>query len=238
MLSKLLAKAAKTPLRKWFVKNSETLSQAGQDYWIYAEAFNEKEGGYFLDIGAHDGIYISNTYLLESRYNWQGICVEANPATFSELKKNRRAKCLNICLDRSEGEVDFVLRDVMGGIKGLDNDESNIGASEVVKLKTMPLERVLSEHHAPNIIDYLSIDVEGAEERILADFDFNKYMFRCITIERPTELLKKLFDSHGYVLIKEVAELDCFYVHKDFMKEYMKNLYWYGNKKHLSIRWE
>ena len=36
-----------------------------------------KKEGFFLGIGVHDGINISNTYLLEAKYNWQGICVEA-----------------------------------------------------------------------------------------------------------------------------------------------------------------
>lgn len=51
--------------------------------------------GYFVDLGAYDGIYLSNTYLLERRYEWNGICIEANPATFMSLRSNRRAKCVN-----------------------------------------------------------------------------------------------------------------------------------------------
>ena len=47
-------------------KHLLTASQAGQDFWIYGEAFNEKKFGYFLDIGAHDGFTGNNTYLLES----------------------------------------------------------------------------------------------------------------------------------------------------------------------------
>lgn len=41
-------------------------------------------GGFFLDIGAHDGIELSNTYVLEKKYNWSGICVEANPYSFKQ----------------------------------------------------------------------------------------------------------------------------------------------------------
>jgi len=64
--------------------------------------FNEKRNGYFLDIGAHDGIHISNTYLLERRYGWSGICIEANRDTFLKLQKNRKATCVNACLDSCE----------------------------------------------------------------------------------------------------------------------------------------
>lgn len=215
------------------------LSQAGQDYWIFGEVFNEKRCGYFLDIGAHDGINISNTYLLESKYGWTGLCIEANPITFAELKRNRRAKCLNVCLDDSEGEVNFALRDVMGGIvdPSLDNTESTANVGKIIKLRTVPLINVLKENKAPSIIDYLTIDVEGAEERILGKFNFKEYMFRCITIERPTELLRVLFKSNGYVLVKEIPGLDCFYIHQDFLKEYKSNLFLFYAKKHLVMRW-
>jgi len=80
-------------------------SQAGQDYWVYGEVFNEKRNGFFLDIGAHDGIYLSNTLLLEKRYGWNGICIEGNPDTFVDLQQNRQAVCINTCVDRIEGTV-------------------------------------------------------------------------------------------------------------------------------------
>jgi FkbM family methyltransferase len=177
MITKLLPRSATGFIKRFLYKNSFSISQMGQDYWIYGEAFNEKEGGYFLDIGAHDGITTSNTYLLEMRYKWSGICVEANPLTFAKLKENRRVQCLNVCLDSSEGEVNFTLRDVFGGIvdENLDNSSLNkISSDKIIKLKTVPLLSILKEHQAPNIIDYLSIDVEGSEERILGDFNFQE----------------------------------------------------------------
>ena len=61
------------------------MSQAGQDSWVLGEVFNEKRNGYFLDIGAADGVCLNNTYLLEYRYKWSDICVDANPETFLTL---------------------------------------------------------------------------------------------------------------------------------------------------------
>ena len=238
-IKKFITQAPKSSLKRLLYKNSNGLSQAGQDQWIYGEAFNEKKSGYFLDIGAHDGIFLSNTYILETKYNWAGICIEANPITFEKLKNNRFSLCLNICLDRTEKEVNFILRDYEGGIvdRDVDNKESDTRTNKVIRLKTRTLIRVLEDHHAPSIIDYLSVDVEGAEERILAGFDFHKYIFRCITIERPTELLRNLFKNNGYILIKEIPALDCFYVHQDFLTEYRTNLFQFYGKKYLKIHW-
>src|SRR5262249_5639385 len=107
----------------------------------------------------HERIYLSNTYILESKYNWSGICIEANPVTFKKLKNNRHTINLNVCLDRSEGEVNFVLRDVFGGIvdQNVDNKTSDTRNNEVVTLKTTSLSRVCEDQHVPSFIDYLSI---------------------------------------------------------------------------------
>ncbi len=223
----------------WFLyKHSSVISQAGQDYWVYGEAFNETRSGYFLDIGANDGIRINNTYILESKYDWSGICIEANPLIFKQLNKNRSAVCLNVCLDKSEGKIDFALKGLNGGIvdSDVDNKESDVKADQVIKQKTISLNRVLEDQQAPSIIDFLSIDVEGAEERILAGFDFHKYTFRCVTIERPTELLRDLFKDHGYILIKEIPYLDCFYIHQTFLDKYRENCFNFYNRKHLSLK--
>lgn len=217
---------------------SWTLSQAGQDQWIFGEAFNEAKNRYFLDVGAHDGINISNTYVLEHRYGWTGLCIEANPTTYQALRRNRRSRCINICLDKSDGEVAFVIRDVFGGIVApdLDNSRTEPGDS-VIRIKTKSLVNVLIEESAPRIIDYLSIDVEGAEERILESFDFSRYRFNCITIERPSTRLRNIFHEHGYIIVKEIFGLDCFYVHSEFMAEYTTNLHSFYMKKHLFFRW-
>ncbi len=205
------------------------VSQAGQDFWVYSEAFNEMRNGYFVDIGAADGVNLSNTFLLERRYGWRGICVEANPEFFERLRRWRRCTCLNLCLDQEEGVMDFAMDGLFGGIVSGDTDNTSGVVGEkagatVIRLKTMPLEAVLDRHGAPKEIDYLSIDVEGAEERILRRFDFGKYLFRCVTIERPTEALRNLFARHGYLVIKELPDLDVFYIHKSFLDAFNLNV--------------
>ena len=86
----------------------------------------------------------------------------------------------------------------------------------MLKLKTKTLEYVLDHFNAPKIIDYLSLDVEGAEERILSNFPFNKYTFLAMTIERPTPKLEKILFDNDYVFVMKSKKLqyDTFYVHK------------------------
>lgn len=212
-----------------------SLSQVGQDFWVFGEVFNEKYNGYFVEIGAADGIMISNTFLLEKKYCWGGLCIEANPLFFEKLKRVRKATCLNVCLDNQEGEVDFVLKHVLGGIIDSDTDNKpesiNSEKTNVMTVKTKTLVSVLREQKAPHIIDYLSIDVEGAEARILCDFPFSEYQFNCLTIERPQAKLREVLKQNGYILVKEMPNLDAFYIHESFLADYHRNMFLFWCKK-------
>jgi FkbM family methyltransferase len=225
-------------LRRLFYRRSMLVAQAGQDHWVWAEAFNEKRGGFFLDIGAYDGLAVSNTFILEQRYGWRGICIEANPDCFAELERNRRCLCLNVCLDREEGEVEFVLCDEIGSIAGLHSvDPARLAASRKIRLPTKTLMSTLRENGAPAVIDYLSIDVEDAEDRVLSGFDFSAYRFNTLTIERPSAELRETLRANGYCLIKQIPRLDCFYVHEQFVETYLNNLYEFHRKRHFHLRW-
>lgn len=214
-----------------------SVSQAGQDHWVYGEVFNERSEGFFLDVGAHDGCFLSNTFILEKRYNWNGICVEGNPSTYINLEKNRSCKCINECVDNKQGVVEFALRGIMGGIIAPDLDNTDSNDVKTAKVDARPLVDILKESGAPNLIDYFSIDIEGAEDRALLNFPFSEYSFNCITIERPSNKLRSLLNDNEYVLIKEIPNLDCFYMHKSFIPQYKKNVLAYGKKKFLTKQW-
>jgi FkbM family methyltransferase len=198
---------------------------------VYGEVFNEKRNGFFLDIGAHDGVYLSNTLLLEKRYGWNGVCIEGNPDTFRELMQNRQVSCINTCVDRIEGTVPFAKRGVLGGIVAGDCDNTDLLNQERTQVVARPLADILRSAGAPHVIDYMSIDIEGAEDRALLEFPFDVYQFRCITIERPSSLLRERFKAFGYVLIKELPGLDCFYLHESFIAQHHENLIAFHSKQ-------
>jgi hypothetical protein len=72
-------------------------SQIGQDLEVL-KFYNNKTDGYFIEIGASNGINLSNTYLLEKDYHWKGICVEPIPKNFELLCKNRPN---SLCCDKA-----------------------------------------------------------------------------------------------------------------------------------------
>jgi len=184
-------------------------SQIGQDKWVNS-ILSEKKNGYFIELGACDGLCYSNTLYFEKNLNWNGICIEPNDNYFEDLNINRKCHISNDLVYSYEGEVlDFSLCDTASGII-----DENIGPftqkNNVVKKTTTTLTKILDKFDAPNIIDYLSLDVEGQEYNILKTFSFDKYKFRCITVEhnephvgsKPKILIRDLLENKGYKFVK------------------------------------
>src|SRR5689334_14627543 len=76
-------------------------SQVGQDEWVLSIIRGK---GFFVDAGAFDGVLFSNTLKLEEA-GWQGLCIEANPKNFEELKKNRKCDLANVAISSYTGET-------------------------------------------------------------------------------------------------------------------------------------
>lgn len=168
------------------------------------ELFNKKNGLFFIECGAVDGIRNSTCYALEKNYNWNGICVEANPYNFDKLKKNRKAICINNPLDKvSNKDVEFIITksEWLCGIKNytlsdpikLQKFPNSYEIKETLIMKTISLLDLLKNNNTPKIIHYLSLDIEGAEYEVLKDFPFDEYKILSITIECPN--LKSIYES-------------------------------------------
>ena len=77
--------------------------------------------------------------------------------------------------------------------------------SQVHALQSVPLQYILQKQGAPKVIDYFSLDVEGAETRVLKYFPFEKWTFLALTIERPTPLINRiLLEDLGYLFVRNI----------------------------------
>jgi len=103
--------------------------------------------------------------------------------------------------------VIFALRGVFGGIVGKETDNKKVeGESATFRLE--PLAELLADVGAPPIINYFSLDVEGAESIVLQGFPWDKYTFQVLTVERPKDDLKKILRSKGYHFVRKNSEFD------------------------------
>lgn len=192
-------------------------SQYNQDKIIYENFFSgKKDKGFFLEIGADDGIRFSNCKFFEETLNWDGIAIEPRKEGYNELIKNRKCKCLNILLSNKEGVVKFLNIKGYGlGLSGIvDNYDSkhmnriknelknkNNKGFEEEMLTTKKLGDILEKNNVTHI-DFLSIDTEGSELDILSTIDFNKVFIDIITIEDNYNDPKiiNFFKERGYNL--------------------------------------
>lgn len=195
-------------------------SQIGQDLWVL-EKTGLKRGGFFVEFGATDGVRLSNTFLLESEFEWQGICAEPNPVLFEKLQQNRKCTTVSDCIGGQSGvDVEFVLADEFGGIADYafaDQHSERRSAfkatGQVMQTTTISLDEFLKKYDAPRTIDYLSIDTEGSEYEILKFFPFDEWQIRFLTVEHNwTPHRDKISDLlRGFGYIRTEAEFDDWY---------------------------
>ncbi len=181
-------------------------SQIRQDLFVLSE-LNFKYEGFFVEFGATDGVSLSNTYLLEKEYNFDGILGEPNPKQWKNLKKDRNVKFEEKCVWSKSGEkLSFIGSGDLSTIYEFADTDSyaiNRRNRSRFEVDTISLTDMLEKHHAPSLIDYLSIDTEGSEYEILRAHDFEKFKFKIITVEHNyTKRRNDIFElltANGYI---------------------------------------
>jgi FkbM family methyltransferase len=191
--------------------------QNGEDCLLWA-VFDGQEHGWYVEVGAFDGVYLSNTLSFEQQ-GWAGVCCEAHPFFFPLLQKNRPgARCEQVaCVgDPSLRAVSFLM-EPLGLFSGVAADqdqfvERNYRVRKVdfpgfqkVEVPASTLEQVLQRAGAPEVIDLISVDVEGSEVDVLRGLERPA---RVIVAEANSpaeaERLEACLAGRGYRLCRRV----------------------------------
>ncbi len=185
------------------------MSQLGADDWVLS-MFPRDYEGFYVDVGCGDGSFISNTEKLENN-NWKGICIDAIPRNFS----HRKCQIVNaVVYSEKDIDVDFII--------ARDNDYSSIkeclgvhknvvlnSIENVIRMKTSLLQDILEQYECPSVIDYMNLDIEGAEYEVLKVFPFDKYKIHCLSVEHnyeqpKTNQIDMLLKEKGYKFYRQV----------------------------------
>ncbi len=197
-------------------------SQLRQDLFVLSH-LDFKSGGFFVEFGAADGIYLSNTYILEKNFGWKGILAEPAKRWHAALMDNRTCDINADCVWSKSGEKILFAetKDLeFSTIKRLKFNDLNSQRRKYgyeYYVDTISLEDLLVKYKAPKNIDFLSIDTEGSEFEILSNFSFQNFRIRVITVEhaygKMRPLIKNLLCSHGYTQVfKEFSYFDDWFV--------------------------
>ncbi len=161
-------------------------SQFGQDALVGDILFKGKPG-IFVDVGARDGVTISNTAYLERKFGWTGIAIEPHPDLFAKLVRRRTCDCRNVAASASASDgLEFVkfLEEPFGnsGLLSTFRDRERLKTikHEIITVPCKPLSEIVGDL---KLIHYLDIDVEGHELEVLHGIDFSRIEIRIIGVE-------------------------------------------------------
>mmetsp|Transcript_16814 Transcript_16814/g.28525 ORF Transcript_16814/g.28525 Transcript_16814/m.28525 type:complete len:315 (-) Transcript_16814:380-1324(-) len=202
----------------WLAFRAHSQKGAQQDLVILS-IFNDKTDGYFVDLAANNWQLLSNTLNLEHFNKWKGVCIEPNREYLEGLLANRKCDIFTNPVSYKSGlPVTFTIRAAFSGILGKEYDNTEKSSKwRYEEMVTVTLEQILDFARAPKVIDYLSLDVEGAEEHVLSKFPFDKYTFYAITVERPSKKVHHTLTIHGYRFVYILSGFgDVLYLHHSF----------------------
>lgn len=186
----------------WRAQGMMSYSQFGEDVEAI-RYFGQKQGGVYVDIGAYDGIHLSNTAMLEMQYGWRGVLVEPIKEAFDRMVGARpRSVCVNGAVSAKEGPLRLTYSAADGGmLSGTEYDprhrarleEESLRQQASIEVRLVPAihpndvlkaAAVLAET-GPSVkaIDFLSIDTEGTELDILKAIDWKTYRPKLLCIE-------------------------------------------------------
>jgi len=171
--------------------------------------------GWFVEVGANDPVLLSQTYHLERR-GWRGILVEPLRECAERLRSARRAQVFEVAAGAPEDEGRELPLLVAGALSTLKASiVEDVRPSEIRQVRVRTLDSLLAEAGVDRV-DFLSVDVEGAELAVLRGFSFARYRPRLILLEDDVQDLSKhsYLEAHGYKLVRRTA-LNNWYVPKD-----------------------
>lgn len=197
-------------------------AQHGEDHWL-ERYFKGEPPGFFVEVGAYDGIVVSNTYFLES-IGWTGILVEPDPAKAARCRANRpKCRVYECAAVGSEAmrEVTFNVVDGAGiysaaGELTLLQQKRLEGwglRSRAMTVAAKTLDTILTEANPPQV-DFVSIDVEGGEVDILKGFDMTRWRPRVVMVEVNSRVrsagIRDAFRRRGYVYLTSIEINDVY----------------------------
>ena len=147
--------------------------------------FGSKENGFFIELGANDGLFQSNTAFLEKSRKWKGILIEPSIKGYELCKKNRiNSICLNYACVSNNYKKDYIEGDFLNNNPMASIDGTRLSNNtDIQSVKAMTLEKILDIHLDGNYIDFLSLDTEGYELNILHGLNLDKYRPKYILVE-------------------------------------------------------
>lgn len=197
----------------WSGHGKKFYGQYGEDLKILP-LFGEKKDGYFIEIGAMEGVRFSNTFFFEEM-GWKGICIEPHPDYTELLKKNRpNSQVVAAAVGKEDRKSVTFYTNFRGSLSTLDKNLESyfkshykewFGGFKNIEVPLIALNSVVKQYNVPIGFEILSIDTEGTERDVLEGFDIDKYRPKVVIAEVSIkrEPVLEYMRAHGYILACE-----------------------------------
>jgi len=189
-------------------------SQFGQDALALLLNGNP-QGATFIEAGACDGYFSSNTWILESKHGWTGVLCEPARSWLESLKSSRRCIIDARALWRVSGEkISFHETEspnlsTIATFSEMDIHATTRKGGQIYEVEAISLFDLLNLHDLPPFIHFVSLDTEGSEFEILRHFPFGEYSFGLLVCEHnnsPTrKQLEELLVNVGFTYLQELS---------------------------------
>lgn len=195
--------------RDALLSEGKSLYSLGKEERIIRHFFQDKRGGVFVDVGAYHWKEASTTLYLEEYLGWSGIAVDAQERYAAGYEKNRPGTRFSTYLVTGRsGDIGTLY--FAGPLSSTDKDHLESFPSmegfeaPTMRVPTITLDDLLEQNDLVGI-DFLSIDIEGAEVDALLGFDIERFhpALVCIEVARKNRAsVSAYFEAHGYERIK------------------------------------
>lgn len=183
-----------------FLTKKKTYSQFGEDLII--KNFFKSYIGRYVDVGCFHPIKYNNTFLLYQN-GWSGINIDLNKMSIDLFNASRK-KDINIqaCLSNVEKETFIYFDSKFSALNSLYKDnfkKFNLKKIKQIKVKTQIFSNIVKEN-----FDFLNIDCEGNDLKILKTIDLNVYTPKLICVEVNNQNKKLIYEYlafYGYKIL-------------------------------------
>jgi len=169
-----------------FFNKKESYSMDKEDL-VIKEYFKSKNKGFYVDVGCYHPLQRNNTMLLYQK-GWKGINIDISDFSIKLFKFLRPDDLnLNLAVSKKEGEIDMFFQKKLSQLSTIKENRAKIAFQGNIlnkKILSKRLTSILDESkYKDQKIDFLNIDVEGADFEVLQSLNLNKYSPELICIE-------------------------------------------------------
>ena len=201
------------------LRDGEALYSQGKEELIVRHFFRDRHDGFFLDVGCYKWQELSTTYYLESALGWSGIALDEHREGYERNRPRTRFRNF-VVGDVDGGEATFFVS-VSG--KGVSSTSSNwirrfyqaVAPDVKAQIKKIRVPQTtldsLLAREGVEVIDFLSMDIEGSEPQALLGFDIDRFRPQLVAIEMADSsrrLIRNYFEAHDYEVLSGYVEYD------------------------------